>query len=131
MVTDSIMYFSFLFFIAGVTYKFDNSKRSWVVTHEDSAADNEELDNPDNENKDDNVIKQDMSSGTYGYEGDNPTYTDATDGTVYIWDRDKNAWFPKVKMPVTWTSKKCQCRHIHSLCCCICSVNANCLHCDR
>jgi HIV Tat-specific factor 1 len=80
----------------GITYKFDNAKRSWVVTHEDSAADNEELDNPDNENKDDNVIKQDMSSGTYGYEGDNPTYTDATDGTVYIWDRDKNAWFPKV-----------------------------------
>ena len=104
MVTDCITYLSSLFIIAGVTYKFDNSKRSWVVTHEDSAADNEELDNPDNENKDDNVIKQDMSSGTYGYEGDNPTYTDATDGTVYIWDRDKNAWFPKVKIPVTWTS---------------------------
>jgi HIV Tat-specific factor 1 len=38
-----------------------------------------------------------MSSGTYGYEGDSHTYTDATDGTVYIWDREKNAWFPKVK----------------------------------
>lgn len=80
----------------GVTYKFDNSKHSWVVKYEDSGADNEELENTDNENKDDNVIKQDMSSGTYGYEGDNPTYTDATDGTVYIWDREKNAWFPKV-----------------------------------
>lgn len=98
MVTDSIMHFSSLFFIAGVTYKFDNSKQSWVVAHEDTAADNEELDNSDNESKDDNVIKQDMSSGTYGYEGDNPTYTDATDGTVYIWDRDKNAWFPKVQL---------------------------------
>jgi hypothetical protein len=75
-----------------------------VVTHEDSAADSEELDNPDNEDKDDNVIKQDMSSGTYGYEGDNPTYTDTTDGTLYILDRDKNVWFPKVKIPVTWTS---------------------------
>lgn len=38
-----------------------------------------------------------MNSGTYGYEGDTHTYTDATDGTVYIWDREKNAWFPKVK----------------------------------
>ena len=104
LVTDSITYFISLFVIAGVTYKFDNSKHSWVVTHEDSVSDNVELDNSGNENKDDNVIKQDMSSGTYGYEGDNPTYTDATDGTVYIWDRDKNAWFPKVKMAVTWTS---------------------------
>jgi HIV Tat-specific factor 1 len=96
--------FQFLFVIAGVTYKFDNSKHSWVVKYEVSGADNEELENTDNENKDDNVIKQDMSSGTYGYEGDNPTYTDATDGTVYIWDREKNAWFPKVRIPVTWTS---------------------------
>jgi hypothetical protein len=89
------MYFNSFFVIAGATYKFDNSKCSWVVKH-DSNADNE-LDNSDNDDKGDNVIKQDMSSGTYGYEGDNPTYTDATDGTVYIWDREKSAWFPKVK----------------------------------
>lgn len=24
------------------------------------------------------------------------TYTDPEDGTVYDWDRDKKAWFPKV-----------------------------------
>jgi HIV Tat-specific factor 1 len=64
-----------------------------VVKHRgESHADNEECDE-----NDDKVIKQDMSSGTYGYEGGTHTYTDATDGTVYIWDREKNAWFPKVK----------------------------------
>jgi len=113
------MNFSSLFINAGVTYKFDNAKHSWVVTHEESAVDNEELDNPDNENKDDKVIKQDMSSGTYGYEGDNPTYTDATDGTVYIWDRDKNAWFPKVKLPVTWTRNVNVGRFIHFIVACV------------
>ena len=52
----TITYFSSLFVIVGVTYKFDNSK------HEDSTWDNEEFDNPGNENKDDNVMNQDMSS---------------------------------------------------------------------
>ena len=104
MVTDSIMYFNSLFLIAGVTYKFDNSGQSWVVRHEDTAAYNEELDNTDIENKDDNVIKQDMSSGTYGYEGDNHTYTAPTDGTGISWGRDMYLGFPKVKIPVSWTS---------------------------
>lgn len=80
----------------GVTYKFDNSKHSWVIKHKDCSADNEESEDSDNENKDDSIVKQDMSSGTYGYEGDTHTYTDATDGTVYFWDKEKNAWFPKV-----------------------------------
>ncbi|KDR10150.1 HIV Tat-specific factor 1-like protein [Zootermopsis nevadensis] len=75
----------------GVTYKFDNSKQSWVVKDDDCGACNEEC-----VESGDSVIKQDMSSGTYGYEGDTHTYTDATDGTVYIWDRERNAWFPKV-----------------------------------
>ncbi|KAK0180103.1 hypothetical protein PV327_005778 [Microctonus hyperodae] len=34
--------------------------------------------------------------GTYGFENDTHTYTDATDGTVYIWDNEKRAWFPKI-----------------------------------
>lgn len=83
-------------FFTGVTYKFDNSKNSWVIKDKDSGEDNEECEDSDNENKDDSIIKQDMSSGTYGYEGDTHTYTDATDGTVYVWDREKSAWFPKV-----------------------------------
>jgi hypothetical protein len=98
MVTDFIMCFSSLFFIAGVTYKFDNSKLSWMVTH---AADNEELDNPDNENKDDNVIKKDTSSRAYGNEGDNPTYSDATDGMALCISRTE------IKM-LGFLREKCQ-----------------------
>lgn len=37
-----------------------------------------------------------MSKGKYGHDGLTQTYTDPADGTVYIWDREKNAWFPKV-----------------------------------
>lgn len=32
----------------------------------------------------------------YGFDGVHHTYTDPRDNTVYIWDKDKNAWFPKV-----------------------------------
>lgn len=41
-------------------------------------------------------IKQDMSKGTYSYDGKTALYTDPKDATVYFWDVDKNAWFPKV-----------------------------------
>jgi HIV Tat-specific factor 1 len=93
MITTAVICFISVFVVPGVNYKFDNDKQLWVVkSHVDSGADNEECDESD-----DNVTKQDMSSGTYGYEGDSHTYTDAADGTVYIWDREKNAWFPKVK----------------------------------
>ncbi|KAJ8674530.1 hypothetical protein QAD02_005792 [Eretmocerus hayati] len=34
--------------------------------------------------------------GVYGFENDTHTYTDPTDGTSYFWDKEKNAWFPKV-----------------------------------
>ncbi|XP_046753611.1 HIV Tat-specific factor 1 homolog isoform X2 [Diprion similis] len=37
-----------------------------------------------------------VPGGIYGFEGDTHTYTDPNDGSVYIWDREKNAWFPKV-----------------------------------
>jgi len=42
------------------------------------------------------VMRQDMSKGKYGHDGTTQTYTDPADGTVYIWDREKNAWFPKI-----------------------------------
>ncbi|XP_012258683.2 HIV Tat-specific factor 1 homolog [Athalia rosae] len=37
-----------------------------------------------------------VPGGIYGFEGDTHTYTDPNDGSVYMWDREKNAWFPKV-----------------------------------
>lgn len=46
------------------------------------------------------VKRQDMSKGKYGHDGLTQTYTDPADGTVYIWDREKNAWFPKVNYKI-------------------------------
>lgn len=51
---------------------------------------------PENPNKSQQPIRQDMSKGYYGHDGTSTTYTDSTDGTVYIWDQEKRAWFPKV-----------------------------------
>lgn len=57
---------------------------------------NEEEQDTDEETEKPKPNKQDMSRGVYGYEGDTYIYTDAVDGTVYFWDKEKNAWFPKV-----------------------------------
>lgn len=37
-----------------------------------------------------------MTKGKYGHDGITHTYTDPADDTVYIWDQEKKAWFPKV-----------------------------------
>lgn len=79
----------------GMTYKYDNAQQKWVIKEQKQTDVEKDSDESDDDSKD-RVIKQDMSKGTYGYEGDTHTYTDPTDGTVYIWDREKNAWFPKV-----------------------------------
>lgn len=57
---------------------------------------NEEEQDTDEETEKPKPNKQDMSRGVYGYEGDTYIYTDAVDGTVYFWDKEKNAWFPKI-----------------------------------
>lgn len=56
----------------------------------------EEVDSDEDEEKEKHVVRQDMSSGHYDFDGENHTYTDPKDGTIYFWDKDKNAWFPKV-----------------------------------
>lgn len=62
--------------------------------------DGEEFDEDDEQEKSQRTVKrQDMSKGKYGHDGTTQTYTDPADGTVYIWDREKNAWFPKVIFP--------------------------------
>lgn len=58
----------------------------------------EENDTDEEEENEKTVVRQDMSSGHYDYDGENHTYTDPKDGTIYFWDRDKNAWFPKVQI---------------------------------
>lgn len=45
-----------------------------------------------------NLEKQEwimISNVSYGFEDDTHTYTDS-DGVKYFWDKEKNAWFPKI-----------------------------------
>lgn len=68
-----------------VTYKFDQEKNEWVVKEtEETKADSSGT----------NEVK--AREGTFGFENDTHTYTDPNDGSVYFWDKEKNAWFPKV-----------------------------------
>lgn len=68
-----------------VTYKFDQEKNEWVVKN------TEEI---NVKNSNDNESK--TQEGVFGFENDTHTYTDPNDGSVYFWDKEKNAWFPKV-----------------------------------
>lgn len=68
-----------------VTYRFDRDKNEWMV------KDTEETKTKDS---DDSEVK--TQEGVFGFENDTHTYTDPNDGSVYFWDKEKNAWFPKV-----------------------------------
>ncbi|KAL1455884.1 hypothetical protein WDU94_000649 [Cyamophila willieti] len=89
----------------GTKLKWDTVSNSWVpATSVPLVTMEAKTDDSDEEEYDENnarktappIQRQDMSKGSYGYEGDTHTYTDATDGTVYVWDIKKNAWFPKI-----------------------------------
>lgn len=41
---------------------------------------------------------QELYAQTNADDADPYTYTDPEDGTVYDWDHDKKAWFPKVRV---------------------------------
>ncbi|XP_076233245.1 RRM1_TatSF1_like and RRM2_TatSF1_like domain-containing protein barc [Calliopsis andreniformis] len=71
---------------SNVTYRFDQEKNEWVV------KDNEET----NKNEETNTKEVKAQEGIFGFENDTHTYTDPNDGSVYFWDKEKNAWFPKV-----------------------------------
>lgn len=100
-----------MFIYIGSKYRWDKVKNEWVTKlnnsnlekpkgrKKNSSEENiEENDTDEDEEKEKTVARQDMSSGQYGYDGENHTYTDPKDGAVYFWDRVKNAWFPKVSM---------------------------------
>lgn len=80
--------------------KWETEKKETISLIEDKSSvdgnDDEEFDDDDERGKIRSVKRQDMSKGKYGHDGNTQTYTDPADGTVYIWDREKNAWFPKV-----------------------------------
>ncbi|XP_043257885.1 HIV Tat-specific factor 1 homolog [Colletes gigas] len=70
---------------SNVTYRFDQEKNEWVVKEkEETKAD------------DLNTDQDKAQEGVFGFENDTHTYTDPNDGSVYFWDKEKNAWFPKV-----------------------------------
>ncbi|XP_075232872.1 RRM1_TatSF1_like and RRM2_TatSF1_like domain-containing protein barc [Lycorma delicatula] len=91
-------------------YKWNTDKNSWLPVepstggsseNESSSVKSGNGDDDDNNRKQNEVSSNitgapNFGKGVYGYENDTHTYTDPTDNTVYVWDRDKNAWFPKV-----------------------------------
>ncbi|XP_014249019.1 HIV Tat-specific factor 1 homolog [Cimex lectularius] len=85
----------------GVKYKWNTEENKWdlcesVKIRVDEEEEEEEDDDGETRIKKKTVVRQDMSKGIYGFEGDTHIYTDPNDGTVYLWDREKNAWFPKI-----------------------------------
>ncbi|KAL0122872.1 hypothetical protein PUN28_007508 [Cardiocondyla obscurior] len=75
-----------------ITYKFDQENNKWIVK-EDGTVTSDSIKGSDTKEKKEDPGPE--SSG-FGFENDTHTYTDPNDGSVYFWDKEKNAWFPKV-----------------------------------
>lgn len=85
----------------GITYKFDQENNKWVVKENNNKS-SDNKDSPDNNESSNGTEKKEgpssevSASGVFGFENDTHTYTDSNDGSVYFWDKEKSAWFPKV-----------------------------------
>lgn len=77
-----------------ITYKFDKKSDKWMIKEDNKNSNDKESSNETE--KKENSSSEVKASGTFGFENDTHTYTDPNDGSVYIWDKEKNAWFPKV-----------------------------------
>lgn len=77
-----------------IIYKFDKVNNKWVKKDDNCDADDKK--SSDEPEKKGNTIFQASTPGVFGFENDTHTYTDPNDGSVYFWDKEKNAWFPKV-----------------------------------
>lgn len=73
--------------VSNITYRFDQEKNEWVVKEKEESESKE---------KEDGGHQVAAKQGIFGFEDDTHTYTDPNDGSVYFWDKEKNAWFPKV-----------------------------------
>ena len=71
---------------SNITYRFDREKNEWIVKDKDETGCEKNY----------KSASSAADGAIYGFENDTHTRTDPTDGTVYLWDKDKNAWFPKV-----------------------------------
>lgn len=84
-----------------ITYKFDQETNKWVVKEDNDKKNSDNKESSDSKNSDGPEKKRSTSAeaggtGSFGFENDTHTYTDPNDGSVYFWDKEKNAWFPKV-----------------------------------
>ncbi|KYM94285.1 HIV Tat-specific factor 1 like protein [Cyphomyrmex costatus] len=77
-----------------ITYKFDQENNKWIVKEDDKVSSNSKK-NSETEKKKESGPETDAAEA-FGFENDTHTYTDPNDGSVYFWDKEKNAWFPKV-----------------------------------
>lgn len=77
-----------------ITYKFDQENNKWVVKEDNKNSDSKE--NSDGTEKKEGSGPKAGAADAFGFENDTHTYTDPNDGSVYFWDKEKSAWFPKV-----------------------------------
>lgn len=77
-----------------ISYKFDQENNKWIVK-EDSKTSSDSKKSSDEEKKEE-AGPEASATDAFGFENDMHTYTDPNDGSVYFWDKEKNAWFPKV-----------------------------------
>lgn len=78
-----------------ITYKFDQENHKWIVK-EDNKTSSDSKEGSDGTGKKKDSGPETSASDAFGFENDTHTYTDPNDGSVYFWDKEKNAWFPKV-----------------------------------
>jgi len=78
-----------------ITYKFDQENNKWIVK-EDNKMSTDSKKNSDETKKKEDSGPEASAADAFGFENDTHTYTDPNDGSVYFWDKEKNAWFPKV-----------------------------------
>ncbi|XP_018046664.1 PREDICTED: HIV Tat-specific factor 1 homolog [Atta colombica] len=78
-----------------ITYKFDQQNNKWIVK-EDNKVSSDSKKNLQMEKKEESDDTEAGAAEVFGFENDTHTYTDPNDGSVYFWDKEKNAWFPKV-----------------------------------
>ncbi|XP_071627874.1 17S U2 SnRNP complex component HTATSF1 [Temnothorax longispinosus] len=77
-----------------ISYKFDQENNKWIVKEDNKSSDSKNS-SDGTEKKEDSSLEA-GAADTFGFENDTHTYTDPNDGSVYFWDKEKNAWFPKV-----------------------------------
>lgn len=76
-----------------ITYKFDQENNKWLVKDDKVSSDSKKSSQM---GKKEESGPEAGSAEAFGFENDTHTYTDPNDGSVYFWDKEKNAWFPKV-----------------------------------